>query len=423
MSDSQIITALDLGSSSIKVLIAKVTEDYHLEILGKSEVVTPKNSFTRGKIQDISKTAEEIKNAISKAESDAKNNAKNIYLSISGEYLHSENTSKKITLSDTGKIITAEDVESLRKSTISYLIRQKGHDNENVIHDIPQSYNVDEQEGIKNPVDMSGYTLENHLHVIMAAENPYQNIIRTIEKAGYEIKQPVASQLASSISVLEDQEKDLGVIILDIGAGTTDIAVYMKGNMKFSKVIPLGGSDVTNDLTIGLRTTSDFSEKIKIQNGSLKPSLKNKEEEISIKGIAGRHEVKKKLSFIYQIIYYRSEEILEKAYKIVMENTNANLINAGLVITGGTSLMSNIGNFAEEKFNLPTRIGYPKTDKIINDIKELQNPKYATAIGLLYFGLDSFKRKELKLSKAKSENSINFKSFFDKIKNLIKELS
>lgn len=423
MSELSIITALDLGSSSIKVLIAGITEDFHLEILGKSEVKTPKNSFNRGKIQDISKTANEIRVAISKAEEDAKIKAQNIYLSISGEFLRSENTSKKISLSDTAKIITTEDVENLRRTTTSYLIRQKGHDNEIVIHDIPQSYNVDDQEGIKNPVDMSGYSLENHLHVIMASENPYQNIIRTIEKAGYSIKQAVASQLASSISVLEDQERDLGVILLDIGAGTTDISVYMKGNMKFSKVIPLGGNDITNDLTIGLRTSTEFSEKIKIKNGSLKPSLKNKDEEIEIQGIAGRQVVKKKLSFIYQIIYYRSDEILEKAYQDVMKSTNTNLINAGLVLTGGTSLMKNISMFAEEKFNLPTRIGYPKIDRITNDIKELKSPEYATAIGLLYFGLDSFKSKEIKISKMKSENNINFKGIFTKMKNFIKELS
>ena len=423
MNNPSIITALDLGSASIKVLIAKITEDFHLEIIGKSEVQTPKNSFNRGKIQDIAKTSEKVKLAIKNAERDAKISAENIYLSISGEFLRSENTSKKISLSDTAKIITNEDVENLRRTTTSYLIRQKGHDNEIVIHDIPQSYNVDEQEGIKNPVDMSGYSLENHLHVIMAAENPYQNIIRTIEKAGYVIKQAVASQLASSLSVLEDQERDLGVILLDVGAGTTDISVYLKGNMKFSKVIPLGGNDITNDLTIGLRTSTEFSEKIKIQNGSLKPSLKNKDEEITIKGIAGRQEVKKKLSFIYQIIYYRSDEILEKAYQVVMKNTNTNLINAGLVLTGGTSLMNNIGMFAEEKFNLPTRIGYPKLDKITSDMKELKIPKFATAVGLLYFGLDSFKLKEIKISKSKSENGINFKSFFSKINDFIKELS
>ncbi len=423
MSDMSIITALDLGSDSIKVLIAKITEDYHLEILGKSEIKTPKNSFKRGKIQDISKTADAIKIAITKAEHDAKQTAENIYLSISGEFLHSENISKKINFGDEDntKIITEEDVENLKKNTTASLIKQK--DSDVVIHDIVQSYNVDDQEGIKNPVDMAGRILENHLHVILAMRNPYQNIIRTIEKAGYKIRKAVASQLASSISVLEEQEKDLGVILLDIGAGTTDIVVYMKGNMKFSKVIPLGGSDITNDLTIGLRTSTEYSEQIKIQKGSLKASLKNKDEEIQIKGIAGRKEVKKKLSFIYQIIYYRTDEILENAYQTIMKNTNTNLINAGLVITGGTSLMNNIGAFAEERFNLPTRIGYPKIDKLNHDMKELNNPKYATAVGLLYFGLDSFRAKEIKISKSKSYNSVDFKSIFSKISNFIKELS
>jgi len=268
-------------------------------------------------------------------------------------------------------------------------------------------------------VNMSGFNLSAHVHIVMADINALRNINKCIEIAGYKVLESYLEPICSSHAVLDAVEKELGSIIIDIGGGTTDIAVFYKDSIRFSAVLPIGGKNITHDLSVGLHTSPKNAEKLKIELGNSLSGKIPEDKLIEIEGIGGREPKKKKLKYMTEIIEARMREIFEGAYKILNEHHDLNLITAGLVLTGGASLLRESSTLADQIFNMPTKIGYPNLSDLAGPTDRLENPKYATSVGILYYVYSELQNREDKISSIKIGNS--FATFWQKIKETFKD--
>ena len=419
MKSGQIITAIDIGTTKICTIIAETGENDTLEILG---IGTGKSEgLSNGIVTDIMKAAKSVNDAIGEAERMAETKAANIYIGLAGEHMKSQNTIGRISLSAGSKPfeITKDHVHDVIANSKNNVKIQQGNEKLDIIHAIPQFYEIDGQQGITNPINMSGFNLTAYVHIVMADINTIQNIKKCVEISGYKIEDIVLEPIASSLAVLNDVEEELGSILIDIGGGTTDIAVFYKKSIQFSAVLPLGGTNITQDLSVGLLTSPDSAEKIKINNGNAIASDSDEAEEIVVEGISGRESSKKKLSFISEIIEARMREILEGAYRILHNEHNLKLITAGLTITGGASLLKNCDRLAQEIFNMSTKIGYPDLSKLKGPKERLENPKYATAVGILYYAFEVYNENDSKIRSMLHKDPIM--GFFKKLLNSFKD--
>jgi len=420
MKIGQTITAVDIGTTKICVIIAKVGEDNKMEVKGIS--VGPSDGLVNGIVVDMMKASKSIKEAISEAEEMAEMQAKNIFVGIAGDHIKSQNTLGRISLTTGSEPceINQDHVENVITNSKNNVKIQQGNERLDIIHAIPQYYEIDGQEGIMNPVNMSGFNLSAYVHIVMADINTLRNISRCVEIAGYKVNDTFLEPLASSHAVLNEVEKNLGSILIDIGGGTTDIAVFYKGSIRFSGVIPLGGTNITQDLSIGLHTSPSNAESIKINMGNSIASEVSDNSIIEIEGIGGREAKKKKLRYVVDIIEARMREILEGSYRILNEHHELKLITAGLTITGGASLLLNSDALAEEIFNMSTKIGYPDLSRLNGPIDRLNNPKFATTVGILYHVMELFQDEEIKIQQIKTVHD-PFKKFINKIVAFFKD--
>ncbi len=389
MKNGQIITALDIGTTKICTIIASLGENNKLEVKGIG--ITESHGLEKGIVRDITRASSSIRASIMQAEEDAGVAAENIYAGIAGEHIKSQNSLGKISLNtNTNRAepieISDKHVEQVIHEAKNAIQMQRDNQNLEIIHGIPQFFDIDDQSGILNPIAMSGFQLTAHVHVVMANISALKNIRKCIDLAGFKANEIVLEPIASAKAVLNKDEFDLGCILIDIGGGTTDIAVFYKDSIRFTNIKPVGGKSVTHDIAIGLRTPLDFAEKIKINSGNALASKVSEEETIHIEGIGGRDASEKKLKFISEIIEYRLRETLEIAYKTVIHSYHKDLMTAGVILTGGASLLKNIDGLAAEIFNLPVKIGYPNLKALNSQVPQLNNPKFATAVGLLYYG-------------------------------------
>ena len=268
MKSGHIITAIDIGTTKICAIIAETDESGSLEIIG---IGTGKSEgLSNGIVTDIMKAAKSVNDAIGEAEQMAETKAVNIYIGLAGEHMKSQNTIGRISLSAGSKPceITKEHVHDVIANSKNNVKIQQGNEKLDIIHAIPQFYEIDGQQGITNPINMSGFNLTAYVHIVMADINTIQNIKKCVEISGYKIEDIVLEPIASSLAVLNDVEEELGSILIDIGGGTTDIAVFYKKSIQFSAVLPLGGTNITQDLSVGLLTSPDSAEKLKIINGN-----------------------------------------------------------------------------------------------------------------------------------------------------------
>ncbi len=381
------ITALDIGTTKICAIIAVPRGKGELEVKGIG--ISESNGLEKGIVKDIQRTADSIKQAIEEAERAADMKAGTIYAGIAGEHIKSRNAIGRISVSDSsGKDpteINEEHIQAVINDAKRTVKIQQGHENLEIIHGIPQYYDIDNQNGIMNPISMSGFHLTAHVHVVLADMNAIRNVLKCIELAGYEADDIVLEPLASAMAVLNRDEKDLGCILLDIGGGTSDIAVFYKGSIRFSTVKPIGGENVTQDLAIGLRTPLKSAEDIKINYGDALSNTVDEEAMVDIQGIGGRSGTTKKLKFISEIVESRMREILELSYRTVFNSYNENLMTAGVVITGGAALLKNMEQLALEIFNVPVKIGYPDLARLSGPTARLESPMFSTSVGLLYY--------------------------------------
>lgn len=397
---ADLIVGLDIGTTKICVLIAKVKEK-KIEIVGIGK--TPSSGLSKGMIIDIEKTSCSIRKALREAEFDAGLKVKQGWASISGSYIQGKEHRGFIKIKREDKLITSKDKMRVLEDA-SHLIIAPDRE---IIHVLPWEFIIDGQDQIKEPIGMSGNSLEVKVYTVSAPFAYCQNIENSIQKGGYELKGLVLQSLASSMSTLSAEEKELGVVLLDIGGGTTDLAIFLEGGMRLTRVLTAGGNYLTNDIAVAFHTTREKAERIKLKYGTASVNLVEDDERIEIEKVAGRGNYTIARKDLIKVIQMRIDEIFELVDKELRGSGFRHLITAGVVITGGCSLLKGIKERAEEKLDLPIRIGYPQ----INYPEKIVNPIYATAVGLILYGAkkkEEWAQREGKIVKIKEW----FKHFF-----------
>jgi len=328
-------------------------------------------------VVDLEKTVGSIQRAVEEAERMAGIPVKGVHAGIAGDHIRSINSRGVIAVSRKDNEIGPADVDRVVEAAKAIAIPM----DREIIHVIPQEFIVDDQEGIKDPVGMSGVRLEAEVHIITGAVTSAKNICRAIQRAGFKVYDLVLEPLASSHAVLGRDERDLGVALLDIGGGTTDVAVFFEGSIRHTAIIPFGGSNVTNDIAIGLRTPIDKAEAIKIQHGCALASLVPADETITVSGVGGRSDREISRHVLASMIEPRMEEIFTLANKEVKKNHFAELLGGGVVLTGGTSLMPGVVELAEQVFEMPVRLGVPQGVGGLS--ANVADPRFSTGVGLV----------------------------------------
>lgn len=380
MKRERLVVGLDVGTTKVACLIANVVDDF-IEIIGVG--VAPSRGLEKGVVVDIGRTIQSIRKAVEEAENMADVKVREAYVGIAGKHIRSINNSAIISITRADRIITQEDVrrviEAARAIPISPDLQ--------IIHIIPRQYIVDGQEGITDPVGMTGTRLEADVHIVLGSVTAVHNLVRCVEAVGIGVKQIVLEPLASAMAVLSSAEKELGVVLLDCGGGTTDISVFRGGDIWFAKTIPIAGEHITNDITVGLQTPIEEAERIKKAYGTCLVDSVGDDEKIEVATLGGegtRQVSRKKLA---KIIEPRVEEILDLAMQEVEEAGYRDLIPAGMVLTGGTSLLHGIVEFAQRRYGISVRRG--SVPKNVHGFQEIvESPIFATGVGLLKFAVE-----------------------------------
>ena len=350
-----------------------------MNILGVGH--SPSQGLRRGVVINIEKTVESIQNAVEQAELMCGHKVTRVYAGIAGDHIRSINSKGVIAVSGKDRIITQSDIERVIDAAKAIALPM----DREILHVLPQEYIVDDQDGIKNPEQMAGVRLEAEVHIVTAAAASAQNIVNCINAAGYDVADIVLEPYASSLAVLEKDERDLGVCIMDIGGGTTDIAMFFDGSIRFTSVLGLGGKNVTSDLSQGLRTSMEQAEDIKIKYGIAMQSLLEQDELIRVPGVAGRAPREISRSVISAIIQPRMEEMFQLALREMEKSDVFDTMGAGIVLTGGASLLEGTAELAEQVMGMPVKIGIPIVKGGLVEI--VRSPIYATGVGLIYYAL------------------------------------
>jgi cell division protein FtsA len=373
-----LIVGLDLGTTKICAVIAEVQEDGLTNIIGVG--IKPSKGLRKGVVVNIETTIESVKAAVVEAERMAGVSVGSVFTGIAGGHIKGINSHGVIAVSRKDKEINREDLERVvdaAKAIALPLDRE-------VIHVIPQEYIIDNQDGIKEPVGMSGVRLEAEVHIVTGAVTSVQNIIKSVERAGYAVEDIVLQPLASAEAVLTPDERELGVVLVDIGGGTTDIAVFVDGSLWHSSVLAIGGNQLTSDISIGLRTPNHEAEEIKSKYGCASVAFVEDGQEMNVPGVGGREPRTMPRRELAEIIQPRMEEIFELVDMEIKKNGFEDKAAAGVVLTGGSSLLAGVEQLAEEILQVPVRIGIPRN--VTGMIDVVTSPKYATAVGLVCFG-------------------------------------
>ena len=377
MTKENIRVGLDIGTTKIAAVIARIEDDGIPSIIGVGTSLC--EGLRRGVVVDLEKTVEGITNAVTDAELMAGIEVREACIGIAGDHIKSLNSRGVIAVSRADHTVTERDIE--RVIDAAKAIRLP--DEREIIHIIPQEFIVDNQDGIKNPLDISGVRLEAEVHIVTGAINSIQNVVKCVNRAGIEVSDLVLEPLASSLSVLTPDEKELGCALLDIGGGTTDMALFHDEAIRYTSVIGLGGKNVTSDIAIGLRTPIEHAENIKIKYGYALRSMIPKNQTIEVPGPGDREPRNVSLEILGTIIESRMEELFTLTKNEIEKNDYARMLGAGVILTGGASLLQGCADLAEQIFDMPVKIGYPRGFRGLTDI--IENPAYATALGVILF--------------------------------------
>jgi cell division protein FtsA len=341
----------------------------------------PSHGLRKGVVVNIDSTVESIKKAIEEAELMAGLEIRSVYVGIAGGHIAGMNSRGVIAISNKGREITRAEVDRVIDAARAVVIPM----DREVIHVLPQEFIVDDQDGIKDPIGMCGVRLEAEIHIVTGAVTSAQNIVKSVRRAGYEVNDIVLQPLASANAVLNDDEKELGCVLIDIGGGTSDLVMYVDGAVWHTGVLAIGGSHVTNDLTVGLRTPVQSAEIIKRKHGCALKDLINPAEMIEVPSVGGRGPQRVPRTFLAEVIQPRMEEIFSLVKQEIRMTGFNDLISAGVIITGGASLMEGTVEVAERVFGMPVRIGTPKGIGGLKDV--VASPVYATGVGLTQYGM------------------------------------
>lgn len=380
----ELIVGLDIGTSKICCVVGEVRPDRMVDIIGMGS--HPSIGLRKGVVINIENTVDSIKEAIEEAETMAGCEISSVYAGIAGGHVKGFNSHGVIALKkrEVGKLDIERVIDAARAVAIPM--------DREVIHTLPQEFIVDDQAGISDPTGMSGVRLEVKIHIVTGSVTSAQNIIKCANRAGLDVYDIVLESLASSEAVLTDEERNLGVALIDFGGGTTDLAIFSQGSIKHTFVLTLGGDNMTNDIAIGIRTPFKEAEKIKIKYGCGLTSLIGEDETIEVPGVGDRKPRTISRRLLGEILEPRVEELFSLIYQEMVRSGYDDLVSSGVVVTGGSAILPGVPEIVEQVFNMPARIGYPAS---IGGLKEIVNsPMYATAVGLVLYGANSQQREK-----------------------------
>ncbi len=402
--EKNLIVGLDIGTSKIVAIVGEITDDNTIEIIGIGSHVS--RGLKKGVVVNIESTVQSIQRAVEEAELMAGCQINSVYTGIAGSHIRSMNSHGIVAIKD--KEVTPSDVDRVIDAARAVAIPA----DQRVLHVLPQEFIIDNQEGIKEPVGMSGVRLEAKVHLISGAMSAAQNILKCVRRCGLEVDDIILEQLASSHSVLTEDEMELGVCLVDIGGGTTDIAVFTEGAIRHTAVIPIAGDQVTNDIAVALRTPTQYAEEIKIKYACALTQLAGAEETIEVPSVGDRPPRRLTRQTLAEVVEPRYEELITLVQAELRRSGFEDLVAAGIVLTGGTSKMEGVVELAEEIFHMPVRLGVPHSISGLVDV--VRNPIHATGVGLLLFGHEQRKTGSLEALSASNVNALwqRMKSWF-----------
>lgn len=374
--ESKLIVGLDIGTSKVLAIVGEVNDDDQVEIIGYGHC--PATGMRKGVVANIEETVVAIQRAVEEAELMAGCQIYSVYAGIAGAHINSFNSHGIVGVRD-GEV-DESDIERVIESAKAVAIPS----DKSILHVLPQEYIIDGQEGIRHPIGMNGTRLEAHLHMVTTSVSSEKNIEKCIHRCGLEVDDIILEQLASCESVLTQDEKELGVCLVDIGGGTTDIAVYSEGAIRHTSVIPVAGDQITKDIAIAFRTPTDSAEMIKKRHACAKREMAQADKSIDVETVGDRPSRKCSMHSLAGVVEPRIEELFELVRTDLRRNGFENMIRSGVVLTGGSSKMDGMVELAEEIFHVPVRLGMPKYLGGLSEV--VKNPIYSTGVGLVLFG-------------------------------------
>ncbi len=380
-----LIVGLDIGTSKIVAIVAEIQPEGRLEIIGMGQA--PSRGLKKGVVVNIESTVNAIQRALEEAELMADCKIREVYTGIAGSHIRSINSHGMVAIKD--KEVNQTDVDRVIETARAVIIPT----DQQVLHILTQEFIIDGQEDVREPLGMSGVKLEVKVHIVTGAISAAQNIIKCVRRCGLEVRDLVLQPLASSMAVLSEDEKDLGVCLVDIGGGTTDIAVFTGGAIRHTAVIPIAGDQITNDVAMALRTPTADAEDLKVKYGCALRQLADAKEMIEVLGVGDRPARQLSRQTLAEVIEPRVEELYSLVQAELRRSGFEELLSSGIVITGGSSAMEGMAELGEEVFHMPVRLGMPQ---YVGGLAEVvRNPRFATAVGLLLAGMDQHQRHHL----------------------------
>ncbi|MEC4679235.1 MAG: cell division protein FtsA [Nitrospirota bacterium] len=378
MAKEHIVVGLDIGTTKICAVVGEILSDRSVNVIGIGSHRS--TGLRKGMVVNMDSTVESIKRAVEEAELMAAVQINSVYTGIAGSHIGSESAQGVVALkkNEVTKNDIRRAVDTARGCAVPPPDRQ-------ILHVLPREFIVDNQEGIRDPLGIAGSRLEVDVHIVTGAVTSAKNLVRCVSRSGLDVVDIVLQPLASSAAVLSSEERELGVVMVDIGGGTTDVAIWVEGCIRHSAVIPMGGNHLTSDLAIGLRTAPEDAEKIKLQYGVASSQLLNEDENIEVPSVGGRPSRVMPRNIVAEILSPRVEEMFDMVRREIRRAGYDGMLVAGGVLTGGTSLLPGMADVAEHVLNLSVRLGRPLGVGGLRDI--VQNPMYSTAVGLIVHSL------------------------------------
>ncbi|KAA3627567.1 MAG: cell division protein FtsA [Proteobacteria bacterium] len=375
-SEKNLIVGLDIGTAKVVAIVGEVNAEEGVEIIGIGS--HPSRGLKKGVVVNIDSTVQSIQRAVEEAELMAGCQINSVFAGIAGSHIRSLNSHGIVAIRD--KEVAPSDVERVIDAARAVAIPA----DQKILHILPQEFIIDHQEGIREPVGMAGVRLEAKVHMVTGAVSAAQNIIKCVRRCGLEVDDIILEQLASSYAVLTDDEKELGVCLVDMGGGTTDIAVFTEGAIRHTSVIPIAGDQVTNDIAVALRTPTQHAEEIKIKYACALAELASPDETIEVPSVGERPPRRLARQTLAEVVGPRYEELFSLIQSELRRSGFEDLIAAGVVLTGGCAKMEGVVDLAEEIFHMPVRLGNPQYVAGLSEV--VHNPIYSTGVGLLLFG-------------------------------------
>ena len=371
-----LLVGLDIGTSKVVALVAELSPEGQFNVLGLGQ--TSSKGLKKGVVVNIEATVQSIQKALEEAELMSDRRIIQVFTGIAGNHIVSFNSSGMVAIRD--KEVGAGDVERVLETAKAINIPT----DQQILHILIQEFIIDGQEDVREPIGMSGLRLEVKVHIVTGAVSAAQNIVKCVRRCGLEVNDFILQPLASSLAVLTEDEKELGVVLIDIGGGTTDIAIYSQGSIRHTAVIPIAGDQITNDIAMALRTPTIEAEDLKIHHGVARQELADATAMIDVPGVGDREPRPMSKQALAAVIEPRVEELFTLVRNIVRESGYEDMVSSGIVLTGGTAMMPGMEELAEHVFLKPARIGSPEYRGHLHEV--LRSPRYSTGLGLLMEG-------------------------------------